>query len=59
MIAALFVLLSVPGLILSLIGLGSRPRRLAGWGVGLGIFCCMYLGTLLFFIVHVLQSALR
>lgn len=38
-------LLSLPGLIISTIGLWQKPGRLAGWGVALGIIGSLYLPT--------------
>ena len=37
--------ISLPGLAVSAIGLRRQPRRLAGWGVALGIFGSLYLPT--------------
>ncbi len=37
--------LCVPGLLLSIAGLSRPPRRLAGWGVAVGVFGLFYLPT--------------
>jgi len=37
--------LCVPGLVASIVGLIRTPRRLAGWGIVLGIFGSLYLPT--------------
>jgi len=37
--------LCVPGLLLSVAGLFRPPRRLAGWGVALGVFGTLFLPT--------------
>src|SRR5687768_2013158 len=37
--------LCLPGVLVSLVGIATRPRRLAAWGIGLGIFCSFYLPT--------------
>lgn len=44
-IFACIAFVSFPGLIVSGIGLFRSPRRLAGWGVALGIFGSLYLPT--------------
>lgn len=38
--------LCLPGMIVSIVGLFRKPRRLAAWGVNLGIFGFLYLPTL-------------
>ena len=38
--------LCVPGVLFSIVGLFCRPRRLAAWGVALGLFGSLYLPTL-------------
>ncbi len=43
---------SLPGLIISGVGLFRRPRRLAGWGVALGIFGSLYLPTFYLSLFH-------
>ena len=43
---------SLPGLIISCLGLFYRPRRLAGWGVAMGIFGCLYLPTIFLSLFH-------
>ena len=45
-IASLVVLLSLPGMLVSLVGLFYTPRRLAAWGFALGLFCAMFISTL-------------
>gem|GEM_PF-1647484 len=38
--------LSLPGLGVSAVGLSGKPKRLAGWGLGLGIFGSLFLPTI-------------
>jgi len=38
--------LCLPGLVASIVGLFSTPRRLAGWGLALGIVGSLYLPTI-------------
>lgn len=45
-VGACVAFLALPGTLLSSIGLIWHPRRLAKWGVALGVFCSMYLPTL-------------
>jgi len=47
-IATFIAFLSLPGLILSTIGLFGQRSRLAGWGVVLGLLGTMNLPTLIF-----------
>jgi hypothetical protein len=42
--------LTLPGILLSAIGLGHRPRRLAAWGLVIGIASAMYLPTFCLFL---------
>jgi len=35
----------LPGLVTSVVALRHRPRRLAGWGIAVGIFVALYLPT--------------
>ncbi len=35
--------LCLPGLVTSVVALRHRPRRLAGWGIAVGIFVALYL----------------
>ena len=44
-VAMYVAFLSLPGLVISAVGLGRQPRRLAAWGVALGIFGSLYLPT--------------
>ena len=46
-IATYLTFSSLPGLIISVIALRWAPRRVAAWGVGLGILGTLYLPTLL------------
>jgi len=39
--------LAIPGLIISAVGLFSRPRRLARWGCMLGLYVSLHLPTLI------------
>ena len=43
---------SLPGLVISGVGLFREPRRLAGWGVALGIFGSLYLPTFCLSLFH-------
>ncbi|MCA9082377.1 MAG: hypothetical protein KDA58_17590, partial [Planctomycetaceae bacterium] len=45
---AVIAVLSLPGLLLSLVALWWRPRRLAGWGVALGLFGSLNLAAIAF-----------
>lgn len=45
-VGARVAFLALPGTLVSSIGLIWHPRRLAKWGVALGVFCSMYLPTL-------------
>lgn len=47
-IATFVAFLSLPGLIFSAIGLFGQRRRLAGWGLVLGLFGTLNLPTLIF-----------
>ena len=41
-----FAFLSLPGLLISIAGLLRPPRRLASWGVALGVIGSLYVPTL-------------
>lgn len=45
-VAAHISFLCLPGFIVSLVGLLRPPRRLAAWGIGLGMFGTLYLPTI-------------
>ena len=51
-IATFVAFLSLPGLILSAIGLFGQRRRLAGWGFVLGLLGTLNLPTLIFTLTH-------
>jgi len=44
-VAVWIAFLCLPGLLFSIAGLFRPPRRLAGWGVALGVFGSLYLPT--------------
>jgi hypothetical protein len=51
-IASCVAFVSLPGLIISCLGLFYRPRRLAGWGVAIGIFGSLHLPTIFLSLSH-------
>src|SRR5262245_34643228 len=48
---AILAFLAIPALIFSVFGLKSPSRRLAGWGLGLSLFTCLYLPTIAVFAI--------
>lgn len=51
-VAMCVAFVSFPGLIISGVGLFREPRRLAGWGVALGIFGSLFLPTFYLSLFH-------
>jgi hypothetical protein len=49
---AILAFLAIPAVIFSALGLKSPSRRLAGWGLGLSLFVCLYLPTIFVFTIR-------
>jgi hypothetical protein len=56
LVGACAALLCFPGLLVSLLALRNTPRRMAVWGVGLGVFGSLFLPTLLKWMLDVWKS---
>lgn len=44
--------LCLPGLIVSIVGVFRKPKRLAKWGIGIGLFGSLYLPTFYLSLFH-------
>ena len=47
-----FTVVSLSALLISLIALLRRPRRLAGWGVAISCFACLFIPTVLHAMIY-------